>query len=173
MGDPRRPAWLCSPTPRPWGFRGNFRAQQQHQHQTCFVVSWMSGWGMNRRIHKTTWDKKKESRNCSFPVLIGLSIPAYRYFFPLPLFQCPDGAANVAPNATVVWCKQTPTENQSVSEGFRLYFAWVENMYQDMNLGRFIQNIKYMLIWWNRQWDSELRHFNLWFNLIFLFSGNH
>lgn len=87
MGDPRRPAWLCSPTPRPWGFRGNFRAQQQHQHQTCFVVSWMSGWGMNHWIHKTTWDKKKKSRNCSFSVLIDLFIPAYRYFFPSLYFS--------------------------------------------------------------------------------------
>lgn len=117
MGDPRRPAWLCSPTPRPWGFRGNYRAQQQHQHQTCFVVSWMSGWGMNRRIHKTTWDKKKEEQKLQL-------LSPDRLVYPcLSLFQCPDGAGNVAPNATVVWSKQTPAGNQSVSEGFPSLFC--------------------------------------------------
>lgn len=61
MGDPRRSAWMCSPTPRPWGFSGNFTAQQQPA-SNVFIVSWMSGWGMNRWICKATWEKKEEKK---------------------------------------------------------------------------------------------------------------
>lgn len=44
MGEPRRPAPMCSPTPQPWGFNGSVPARQQPL-SNGFVVGWMSGSG--------------------------------------------------------------------------------------------------------------------------------
>lgn len=86
MGDPRRPAWMCSPTSRPWGFSGNFTAQQQSA-SNVFVVSWMSGWGMNRWICKTTWEKKKQKLQLLSQSPDRLVYP--RFFF-LPSISLPS-----------------------------------------------------------------------------------
>lgn len=86
MGDPRQPAWMCSPTSRPWGFSGNFTAQQQSA-SNVFVVSWMSGWGMNRWMCKTTWEKKKQKLQLLSQSPDRLVYP--RFFF-LPSISLPS-----------------------------------------------------------------------------------